>query len=89
MTLQICDIEKSEELSKEEMAKTAGGNYNHPHGKALGYQSFKSVEGDVFTFKGKTTIEGSVLGDLTQTFNGGVNIGNGVGNTNGDITLNS
>jgi hypothetical protein len=96
MTLQICDIEKSEELSKEKMAETTGGHgyrsydyrhdgYEHCYGGG-GYEQYSGRGYGQYGgyFKGYPSHERGYgkYGDFNQQFNGGINIGNGVDNTN-------
>jgi hypothetical protein len=99
MTLQICDIEKSEELSKEKMAETTGGNgypsygndYGHYGDNFKGYSSYGYGYGHYGdNFKGYPSYGHGYgrYGDLNQKFNGGVNIGNGADNTNNINTIN-
>jgi hypothetical protein len=85
MTLQILDLEKSEELSKEKMAETTGGwrpsygdggygdgGYRHDCYRRDSYR-YDGYRHDGYRHDGNF---------FNQQFNGGINVGNGVDNTN-------
>jgi hypothetical protein len=79
MTLQIHDIEKSQELSKTEMSETLGGNYGHwnqqsslfvppPFQNVLTQQ----VGGSIINLKGNLK-DSVVIGTVAQASNTGDN----------------